>query len=402
MASAVKMESTASAPSRRPDASRVVIYGYYGSRNLGDDLLLLVVLDRLRQLMRGARFQVRDHGHLAELAFCGDDVTPAPIERLLADPDRMKPLRYWDYMVAWRRLLRDADWLIVGGGTVFHAHGSIRPLLLQSLIFRMARYYGVRLVALGVGVSELPDARSRRLLSGIIRGFVAFLVRDAAGLRQCAGTKAEPSGDLVFACRDISAGATDMDDTCGTSPTVGLTVSPPACADDAIIEALREFVRRLQTAGHPVVFLVFQRSGHVPGDETVFARISAGLDQSQRPEIRVLSAAPRDLATALADIGIVTGMRFHGLVLATMLGRPFVGLAHDNKISDLCQRMGMPWIDPATTDLADAIVSATLAASKLRPDPAAVAMERDNAEINFRRLAGIVGGKRGPPCATAT
>ena len=38
-------------------------------------------------------------------------------------------------------------------------------------------------------------------------------------------------------------------------------------------------------------------------------------------------------------------MRFHGLVLAAMLGRPFVGIVHDNKISEICRRFGMPYHD---------------------------------------------------------
>src|SRR4029453_6482068 len=125
-------------------------------------------------------------------------------------------------------LLKGADWLIVGGGTLFHARGSNRSLLLQLSIFRMARFFGVRPVALGVGVSDMPNARSGRLLSAIIRQFDAFLVRDRAGLRQCAGTRAELSGDLAFGWRGIAALRGQPASTRRDGDAVALTVYPPA------------------------------------------------------------------------------------------------------------------------------------------------------------------------------
>ena len=49
----------------------VLLSGYYGCGNLGDDLLLTVAVEELRTILPGARFLLRDHGaELAELG-CG-------------------------------------------------------------------------------------------------------------------------------------------------------------------------------------------------------------------------------------------------------------------------------------------------------------------------------------------
>lgn len=382
---------------RRP---RVIVYGYYGSRNLGDDLLLMVTLDRLRALMPGAQFLVRDHGHLAETDGLGDDVTAIDIERLMADQRRHKVRRVIGYLAAWRRLLSRADWLIVGGGTLFHARGSNSLLLLQRAIFGMARMRGVRQVALGVGISELSDRKSRWLLAGIIRQFDAFLVRDQSGLAQCTGTRAEIGGDLVFAWSPAKPLHAQADLRLDQEPAFALTVYPPACTDDAVIEQLRFTVDSLVTSGRRVVFLVFQRSGAAAGDTAVFERISAGMQPERRPAVRILTANASDLATDLADIGVVIGMRFHALVLAALMGKPFVGLAHDNKISDLCRRFDMPTLDPAAADLGRRFLAVLDTARLATPAPEQIDREARAAERNFSRLAEIVaahGDRAGRP-----
>ena len=52
----------------------VLLSGYYGCGNLGDDLLLTVVVEELRAILPNARFLLRDHG--VGLPKLGADVDP--------------------------------------------------------------------------------------------------------------------------------------------------------------------------------------------------------------------------------------------------------------------------------------------------------------------------------------
>lgn len=377
----------------------VALYGYYGSRNLGDDLLLTVTIERLRPLMPDARFLVRDHGFASELSCMGQDASPEPVEAHLSDPQQGKAARFARYLRAWSTLLRRADWLIFGGGTVFHARGSSRSLLLQLAIVMLARRHRVRLAALGVGISELRTPNARRLMAAIARRFELFLVRDRSGLRQCPAAHAELSGDLVFAWSGLAALRPPEVAIDERARHVGLTVYPPACEDTRVVEGLRRAVKALQDAGFAVTYLVFQRPGAAVGDATVFEAISAGLEPARRPSSRTLAADAARLAADLADIGVVAGMRFHALVLAALLETPFAGLAHDNKISDLCARLGMPWLavdhDPVET-IGRGLPAAIAQLHTRRPDPADVAREVAAAEVNFERLAALLRGSPVP------
>jgi polysaccharide pyruvyl transferase WcaK-like protein len=42
--------------------------------------------------------------------------------------------------------------------------------------------------------------------------------------------------------------------------------------------------------------------------------------------------------------GVVVSSRYHALVLAASLGRPFVGLGDENKVRRLCDGLSMPFI----------------------------------------------------------
>ena len=233
--------------------------------------------------------------------------------------------------------------------TVFHDSGGLASLVLQWLICQLARMSGVRIAALGVGVGDLRSATGRWLLRGIISRCELLLVRDEAAMRQCAGTKARLTDDLVFAWRSLPP------DNGRRRPSahplcIGLTVSP--VADEGTIAALSDAVRLWQKHDHRVVFLVFQHSAAL-ADDTVFAAINRKVAAPAAIEIRRLSTDAPSIVNAFADIDIVCGMRFHSLVLAAMLGRPFVGIAHDNKISEICRRSACPATKPPfSTELA--------------------------------------------------
>ncbi len=283
-------------------------------------------------------------------------------------------------------LLRQCRWLIFGGGTVFHDNSGLTSLALQWLICHLARVLGVRVAALGVGVGDLRTATGRWLLRGIVARCELFLVRDEAALRQCAGTKARLTDDLVFAWRSLTPERTPKQPS-GNPARIGLTVSP--VANERTKAALADAVRLWQEKGHRVVFLVFQQSATFADDVKVFAAIASRPDIAAVPiEVRLPTADASAIVEAFADLDVVCGMRFHGLVLAAMLGRPFVGIVHDNKISEICRRFGMPCHEAATLDGADLVRSAEDVRYNV-PDTQLLDQSRRLAQENFLAFASL-------------
>ena len=375
---------------RSSERGDVILYGYYGCGNLGDDLLMLIALDALRLLFPGQRILVCDHGDRRGFERIGADVVFTGVQSIPADQTRGKAKRTFAYLAAWARLLGESRWLVFGGGTVFHP--GVRPLLLQTAICALARLRRARIAALGVGVADIDSAISRWLLRRIVAMSSVFLVRDAAALRQCRGTHARMTGDLVFSWRPLrDARVPRRDDT--APATIALTLSPEAFDAPALersMVALADWVRLCRAAGHRVIFLELLRAGVTPGDEALFSRIAAHLRDVPPVELRQLTADPAAIAAAFRDIDLVCGTRYHALVLAAMLDRPFVGLTHENKIASICQSLGMPCLDARAVD-AGALATVVTETLAKRPDAATVAALAADARRNFDALAAAIG-----------
>jgi polysaccharide pyruvyl transferase WcaK-like protein len=366
----------------------VFLYGYFGAGNLGDDLLLAVTIGALHPMLPHARFFVRDHGDTAELSALDQGITFTGIETILADQSVSRVVRLARYLSAYARAFRECQWLVFAGGTLFHERGTLTALVLQWMICVLARLQRVRIAALGVGVAELHSGTARWLLRRIVAMSELFLVRDDAALRQCAGTKARLTSDLVFAWDALKPVAP----TAGNHARIGLTIYPPACrgpvgkqARAALVDAIRSW----QAAGHTVVYLICQRDGPAVGDDTIFTQLSAELGSgSPKIETRVLTTDAAIIAHQIGDLTVICGMRFHALVLAAMLGRPFLGLAHDNKISEICRTFAMPCY--SVEELAgEKLVAATAAIKDRIPDSLLVQRARHLAQENFRAFAAL-------------
>jgi polysaccharide pyruvyl transferase WcaK-like protein len=372
------------------DRRAVFLYGYYGAGNLGDDLLLTVLVNELRSIVPQAKFLVRDHGDTSLLATLDPNVTFTGIEAIIANQSRARPLRLFAYLRAYARAFRQCSWLIFGGGTLFHARGSLTSLLLQLAICVLARIHGLRIAALAVGVAELRSPAARWLLRRIIGMSDLFLVRDEAALRQCVGTKAQLTADLVFAWSQV---ATLPRRTSDQARRLSLTVYPPVCegpTGSPTRTGLVEAVRHWRASGYGVVGLACQSDRVATGDEKVLAQLSQELAPKDTDiGIVRLAADARELSREFADIDIVCGMRFHALVLAAIMGRPFVGIAYDNKISEICRRFDMPCVAMENLNAAD-LAAAVNAIKNRIPDPQLVESCRNAARENFRAFAAVV------------
>ena len=362
----------------------VLLSGYYGCGNLGDDLLLTVAVEELRPILPNTRFLLRDHG--ADLPKLGPDVIPTGIDAILDDQTHLQLYRLIKFTWHIAGLLRQCRWLIFGGGTVYHDNRGLASMTLQWLLCHLATLLGVRVAALGVGVGDLQTTTGRWLLRGIVARCELFLVRDDAALRQCAGTKARLTDDLVFAWRSLTPEGARKRQV-GNPVSIGLTVSP--LANERTVTALADAVRLWQEHGHRVVFIVFQQSATIADDVKVFAAINNKLAGAPVAiEVRRPIANASAIIEAFADIDIVCGMRFHGLVLAAMLERPFVGIVHDNKVSEICRRFDMPCHEAATFDGAD-LVRSTEGIHRKVPDSKLLGQSRSLARENFFGFASL-------------
>lgn len=329
--------------------TKVFLYGYYGFGNVGDDLLLASIVQRLQVGRQSMDFVVRSLNPVAGLV--GEHVEFTCQEQILLRQDGAKWQRLSDYFLASWRALAGCRFVVFGGGTLFHARGgSLSNLILILLTIFLARLRGAKVFAIGVGVAELPAGLARVLMAGILMLLEDFAVRDKTSWENCqavrGGNRIRRTADLVFSLPMPKL-------SCPAKLSAGRIIGVTLAASDIgqsvgrypeFFDTLRTDLAALLADGWKVRLLSFQELhgfGVNVSDSDLLEAIGIAGD---RVELIRVSSDPDELCKQFGALDIIVGMRFHGLVLAALLGKPFVGIGRDSKLVDFCRDLGMPFL----------------------------------------------------------
>ncbi|GHG02553.1 polysaccharide pyruvyl transferase CsaB [Deinococcus piscis] len=279
---------------------RVLVSGYYGFANGGDEAIALSIARELKERGHTPVLLSADPVHTA--ALCGCEAVP-----------RMQPLTL-------ARELRRADLLLSGGGGLLQDKTSARNLTYYLGLIRLARLLGTPAAVFNQSIGPLSVRGGGRVVRSV-RG-LPLIVRDRGSLRtlETLGLQGELGGDPALLLRP-SPEVVRGPETVVIAPRGDVAESLPP---------LRELVRTLQAQGRRVVALAL-----MPAHDGEAAR-SLGADAVLE------SADPQQLLDTIAASSYVVGVRLHALILAAAAGVPFAGLSYDPKVQGFCADAGAP------------------------------------------------------------
>jgi polysaccharide pyruvyl transferase WcaK-like protein len=320
---------------------RVVLFGYFGARNLGDELILRVVASRLA----GARLQVIGYGPHAVAAEHG--LAGAHVLDIDATGD----------------LVREADLLVIGPGGLLHdrelAAGAslgtafedpgaagIAGAIARNAALAVAAGTPVALLAVGAGpvTSEAGRAVARFLTErsavASVRDTDSAEVLRAAGAARGVAVAADPTLLVPRPSQGPARAWLAEHGVDGDYITVAMRRwdGAPADLDTVLAAVLDELVA---TTGVRVVFVPFQRSSLGRRDEAANRSVAKHMrrhDAVMHAEIDESDATLGVIAGARAGIA----MRLHASILANSFGVPTLGLAYDPKVRAHYTELGRP------------------------------------------------------------
>jgi len=301
---------------------RVLLSGYYGFGNLGDEALLEVIAARLR-----ARFP--------SVALDVLSATPQRTARHLG----IEATARWDWR-AIRASIARADVVLSGGGGLLQDATSFRSLLYYAGIVREAVRAKRKTMIFAQSIGPL-DLWGRIVVRRFCRGVTRATVRDARSRDMLAtllpGVPVEHTADPVFLYdlpkEDVDLSAEGLGPESGAYAVVSVRKVP----------GLKDVV--------PILARSVDRLTERHGVRVAFLPLGGVLDAEASTEIiRACSSAPVLLpecalpkaAAILRSARVVVGMRLHALVLAAQFGVPFLALAYDPKVASLCDDLEYP------------------------------------------------------------
>ncbi|MCU1515502.1 MAG: hypothetical protein JWQ75_223 [Pseudarthrobacter sp.] len=317
----------------------VAVSGWYGERNLGDELILDTLLQGLER--------VNPHGQVVVAA-----PRPATVER-----DHSVAAVPRHEVKAAAQLANYADCLIVGGGGIWNDKSVARNGGLAGL-FQDPKHSVVNLATLpvlfhalgkpvagiGLGVGPLREESGRSLVR-LMASFSAVLsVRDSHSRELLegvgsSGAKATVDGDLAFAWskplrapRVSGAGGQDR-------PLVAVNVRIPDDVDPLAEPHSWPGLAAALTALSVKFNCRFVGIPFQAEDSGELERLFSGLDGASCDVLPFTT----DAAQVAADLGacdLVVAMRLHASILSHRMGVISVGLNYEDKIGDYFREVG--------------------------------------------------------------
>ncbi len=339
--------------------SRIVIAGYYGYDNLGDEAVLAGTVQALRHrrpdveitvLSANPAVTARTHGVRAVARGAPGRVAAA---------------------------LRGADLLLCGGGSLFQDATSWRSPWYYLGVLGLGRRLAGRTAVHAQGV-EIPLRRAVRAgVAHVLNRVDLVTLRDrtskavlaALGVRRPPiVVSADPSWLLD---PEWSPAAAAVRSRWGSRPAFGLALRAwgSGAAIRAAVAAAKTVGARLGAQWvllpmhRPHVAAVAEQAADELRDGAVVVRERFG---------------PREMLALIGTLDLMVGMRLHALVFAAGQGVPIVPVAYDPKIVALADELGQPAPPDAESVRADGLAAAI----------EAVFNDRDAVRARLRAAAG--------------
>ncbi len=369
------------------DAKRILVCGYYGFANTGDEAILSVLLSDLRAVHPDAEITVMSG---RPSATSGDHEAEA---------------LHWQDVAGMIAAATDADLMVLGGGGLFQDHQGFDETQVltpdhgtigyYSGFALLARLTETPLVIYGVGVGPLNTEVGKRWTRIAFQHASKASVRDeeSRDLLTEIGVDVsviEATGDpawvLPVTDGDTSASILRLEDVTEAPRTIVVSVRPWGEYEwaDALAMALDRLISDLDAT---VLFVPFQDSPQRhENDSRAAVEVLRRMERSDRAAIIRGGYSVEERAALISSAHLLVGMRLHSIIFGLGAGVPTVALAYDPKITATMTDVGLADLTTSLDELtADWAVLAAKTAIELSPG-ADTALLRERAAANRRVL----------------
>ncbi|MCS7264911.1 MAG: polysaccharide pyruvyl transferase CsaB [Armatimonadetes bacterium] len=283
--------------------SHLLLFGYFGAGNFGDEWTLAAFLKGLRQI-----------GLKSQKVF----VISRDKERTEAEHGVKAITRNWRSIFS---KLSDCQYLVGCGGSLLQDVTSFRSLTFYCLLIWSAKLKGKKVALLGQGLGPLKRQLSKLLAKRVINAcdLVTFREQDSFHFAQKIGCDIENcfvTSDITFA----------WDEFPNLKPTSSIAVNLRPVKErwerENVVKALKRIVRE----GEEILLLPLQ-----PNLDEIALQPLSKIPSSKWHRYKTW----RDGLVGIASCNFLLAMRLHALIAACMLAVPFVGLNYDPKVANI-------------------------------------------------------------------
>jgi len=323
---------------------QILIIGYYGWKNTGDDAMLYALLEHLNNQFRGVTFNVT--------------VDSEPHVPNDVDVNLVSPGLSMDFIMAF--LMSHA--LILGGGTHFFDYGRKLPRILRLtqlfLLTFAGRLTGKRVYFLGVGVERPKYWWSRFLISSTCRLASRIFVRDSSSLE----VLKEMGADGILTA-DLSFYLKYRKRKCERG-LLGISAMPyfkiyadDGSRDEVLVEEFISAISRWLELSPENRVRLFVFNGRPPHDDREISMRIAEMVNDERVTLHDYRKDPAETLANVGSCGAFIAMKFHAAIFAYLNDLPTIIIEYADKNRALAEDADFP---PASLLTIEDVTSGTL------------------------------------------
>ncbi len=303
----------------------ILISGYYGSKNGGDEAMLAAILETLRGLDGELKFTV-----------------------ISMDPEYTKK-RHNVEAVAWLniwaivRKILSADLLISGGGSLLQNVTSRRSLYYYLGVIMLAKLFGRKVMLYAQGIGPICGNLAKWLMNLIVNQVDLITVRDKGSLAelgrlQITKPKIFCTADPVLAIKpvnlDIGRKILAKLAIDSSNVKIGISVRRWKGWENCNLNLAKALDRLFETYRAEVVFIPMQ----FPEDIKA-AKQTAELMTTKATVIEE-ELSTQEILSLVGCVDVLISIRLHALIFAGVMGVPMLGISYDPKIDRFLDSIG--------------------------------------------------------------
>lgn len=293
----------------------ILISGYYGYSNAGDEAILEVLCQSIH----------RTHPDTDITVLSGSPRTTETTYGCHAVP-RFSPIGIY-------RSVKACDALISGGGSLLQDATSTRSLLYYLAIIRLAEHMGKKVFLLANGIGPVRRPYTRALVNRAVQDVQFITLRDPESMieLQNMGVHRDDltvTADPVYLLEpgDASVATAALDQAgIGISPFLAVSIRPwknNNALENKLASICDEVFHRY---GLKVLFVPMQ----LGVDDAMAKRV---IRKMETQGYLLNLSRGRDIMTVLGRSQLVLSMRLHSLIFAANMSIPAVGISYDPKL----------------------------------------------------------------------
>ena len=299
--------------------NKIVISGYYGFANAGDEAMLAAIVKALRSTENSVELTVISGNPQITAAKYG-----------VASIHRFNPLEIF-------LSLRSCDLLLSGGGSLLQDVTSKRSLLYYLSILALGIALGKKVMLFAQGIGPIKSGLLRKLTKLVCSHADLITVRDQDSLYELRhigipAEKVQLTADAVLTLpqegKEQGRRLLDEQGVPRDKMLIAISVRKWQEDDRYLLELAKAADILSREYSAHVVILPLQ----YPVAVAACDRVQHFMVRKERSTVLKADCDTEQFLSLMGNVQLLIGMRLHALVFAAVMERPFVAVSYDPKI----------------------------------------------------------------------